>query len=446
MSGWHTVLQDASFKGVAFDVERIEERNGKALAEHARPFVSGVDLEDMGNSGREVQISAVFYGRQYSSRLLKLLQAFEEPGAGVLVHPVWGRLQNMLPASWSYRHEADYVDYAALDVTFREATEAQPIFVFENAFLMELEKLIETLDTYRSAAEGFIDSVLAVKAGVSDLWGSALGVYSGLAGTFAAVRSLFEFNEIGWPFGSSAYSEAAFSAAAATGVQQLADMTAAGLAAEAALGSGVDESAGGLSARQRFDAVAALADEVCAIPADLLSGENEQQTGRGSLKKITAKQMRPVQLALAAAVLAALLQQTVALIENHGEAMSAPDLMHLHRQARRRIQAQIDSLREVETLAYAEGSIYAEGIYSNAYQAAEALRNLAGRLNRLVIAAINQKPPLVVKTAPISGTVHQIAFAFYGDITRADELIQLNPHVIHPAFIERGQLVNAYAK
>lgn len=446
MSGWHTVLQDASFKGVAFEVERIEERNGKALAEHARPFVSGVDLEDMGNTGREVQISAVFYGRQYSSRLLKLLQALEEPGSGVLVHPVWGRMQNMIAASWSYRHEADYVDYAAVDITFREAAEAQPIFVFENAFLMELEKLIVALDTYREAAFGFIDSVMAVKAGVSDLWGSALGIYGALSGCFTAVRSLFDFNEVGWPFGSSGYSEAAFQTASATGVRQLADMTSAGMAETAALGSGVAVSAGGLTARQRFDYGAAQADEVCAIPVDLLSGKNERQYGLFGLQKITAKQMRPTKLALDAAALTALLKIATDLIEQHGEEMSAPDLMYLNRRLRVRIQAQIDSLRAVAELAYAEGSIAAKNVYSTSYQAAEALRDAAGRLNALVVAAINQKPPLVVKPAPLTGTVHQLAFALYGDIARAEELMKLNPHIIHPAFIERGQWINAYAK
>ncbi|WP_230478011.1 hypothetical protein [Kingella kingae] len=40
---------------------------------------------------------------------------------------------------WHFRHEADYVDYATLDITFRESGEPQKIFVFENQFLMEIE-------------------------------------------------------------------------------------------------------------------------------------------------------------------------------------------------------------------------------------------------------------------------------------------------------------------
>ena len=32
MSMWHTVLQDASYKGVPFDVVSLDESDGKALA------------------------------------------------------------------------------------------------------------------------------------------------------------------------------------------------------------------------------------------------------------------------------------------------------------------------------------------------------------------------------------------------------------------------------
>ena len=446
MSGWHTVLQEASFKGVRFDVDRIDEHNGKALAEHAQPFVSGVDLEDMGNSGREINISAVFYGKQYSSRLLKLLDALEESGACVLVHPIWGRMQNMMPVSWNYRHEADNVDFSAVDISFREATEAQPILVFENEFLIELERLIAQIDAYRSFAEGFIDAVLAVKGGVSDLWGSALGLYSGLAGSFAAVRSLFEFDAAAWLFGSAAYREDDFQTAMRAGVANLADMVAEGLQRESANGSAIDAASGGLTVRQRFDEAATLADKVCAVPATLHGSQSETRSGFAGLQRITSKQMQPTQMAINAVVLAALVDIATALIEEHGEEMGAPDLMRINHSVRTRIQANIEELRAVEKQAFTEHSMAAEAVCSTAYQAAESLRGIAGRFNALVVAAINQKPPLTVRMAPFDGTVHQIAFALYGDITRAGELIRLNPHINHPAFIRRNDLINAYAK
>ncbi|QNT58062.1 hypothetical protein AABM17_333 [Neisseria musculi] len=74
------------------------------------------------------------------------------------------------------------------------------------------------------------------------------------------------------------------------------------------------------------------------------------------------------------------------------------------------------------------------------------MRRLAARFNRLIVAEINQKPPLVVRIAQFDCTVHQLAHEFYGDLGRADELVKLNPHIKHPAFIARGELVNSYAK
>lgn len=443
MSGWHTVLQEASFKGVPFDIEHIEERNGKALAEHARPFVSGVDLEDMGNTGREVNISAVFFGRQYSNRLLKLLEALEESGGGVLVHPVWGRMHNMVPASWSYRHEADNVDWAAIDITFREGTEAQPILVFENHFLMSLERLIARIDTYRSMAEGFIDSVLAVKGGLSDLWGGALGIYSGLAGSFAAIRSLFGFDDIGWPFKGGSYSQSAFQTASKTAVEQLDELIEAGLRQAADTGAVLDVQSGGLSVRQRFDETVETAESVLAVPNRLR--QDRHGNAVSDLTRLTDEQLQPLRLVLALWVTGALVEMASEMVEDYGEDMSAPDLMQINRAVRHRIQETINTLREVEKQALAE-QVSAESVYSACHQTVEALRETAGRLNALVIAAINQKPPLVVRHAPLDGTIHQIAFAFYADIGRADELVRLNPHITHPAFIRRNTLVNAYAK
>ena len=424
MSAWHTVLQDASYKDVRFDIERIEERNGKALAEHARPFVQGVDLEDMGTTGREVQISAVFYGKGYHARLLKLLTALEEPGGGVLVHPVWGRLQNMIAASWSYRHEADYVDYAALDVTFREAAEAQEIFVFENAFLMELERLIGSIDTYREAAFGFIDAVLAVRGGVSALWGSALGLWSAGAGVFAAVRSLFDFDDIAFP-SRGGYRAAAFQTASRRLFADLDTMVRQGLAAG---GNGAD---GGSAARRRYDAAAALADDLAALPARALSGGQSVRTER-----ITARQMQPVAQALRLLSLAALCETAAQTVEEHGEETTAADLMHINRDMRLRFQTTLEGLRQTD----------GAGMEDAVYEAEEAVRQTASRLNALIAAAINQKPPLLVRAAPIDGTVHQIAHEFYGDLSRAEELVRLNPHIIHPAFVKRGTWVNLYAK
>ncbi|MCT8807938.1 DNA circularization N-terminal domain-containing protein, partial [Glaesserella parasuis] len=56
MSGWTMPVQQASFKGVQFDVIAVDEIFDKAIAEHAYPFVNGADLEDMGLNPQTIKL------------------------------------------------------------------------------------------------------------------------------------------------------------------------------------------------------------------------------------------------------------------------------------------------------------------------------------------------------------------------------------------------------
>lgn len=459
MSMWHTVLQDASFKGVRFDVMGLEESDGKTLVEHAKPFANGTLLEDMGTTGRQVQVSAVFWGKQYHGRLNRLLEALAENGTGVLVHPVWGRLQNMVAASWHFRHEADYVDYATLDITFRESGEPQKIFVFENQFLMELEHLIARLDTYRAALEGWIDSLMMTKQGVSALFGSALGLWSAARGTFAAVRMLFDLD--GTRFGDGGEFQAAlFAPKIKTWHADLAVMVTIGLLHTANISeTGEVHPQDSRTPRQRFDAVWRQVHSLYDVPRQVYAGVSTQSAGGNTqagyrpvaqtrLQRVTWVQVQTVTHMMRLTAVSVLFQAACGLIEQYGDSMNAPDLMHINRVVRTTVQNEIAALRDIlqqaQTLPEQNGGSHA--LYEHTYAVIESLRLLAGSLNALVVAAINQKPPLVVRSAPLSGTLQQIAFAFYGDIGRTDELLRLNPHITHPSFIAQGDFINGYVQ
>ncbi|HHK5577917.1 TPA: DNA circularization protein [Neisseria cinerea] len=424
---WHTVLQPASFKGAAFDVENVEERNGRVLAEHARPFADGTDLEDMGTSGREVRISAVFWGKGYAVRLKNLLDKLEERGAGVLVHPVWGRMTDMAAAEWSYRHEADYADFARIDMTFREAAEPQEIFVFENHFLMEIERLIVQTDALRAAAEGFIDALAAGAEARGVLFGSAAALWSVLAGSLAAVRRLPGWDAVRFrPRGDDDGKTfaAAFPRLAADAARQ-------GLHASAAVG--------GADLRLRH---AVLPDKADALPpeffpdkADALPRAVAAESG-GNAGEVR----RRVQTALAAvwtlAVAAAFAEAAAAVLEEFGESAIVPDLMLLNREVRRRVQTALAAVRALPS----------EGRREAVFGVEEALRATAGRFDAAVRAAANRRPPLLVRAAPFDGPVYLLAHTFYGDWRRAEEILRLNQHIAHPSFVARGAWLNLYAQ
>ena len=449
MSMWHTVLQDASFKGIGFDVMNLDETDGKVLVEHAKPFTNGVMLEDMGTQGRQVQVSAVFWGKQYHSRLNKLLEMLAENGAGVLVHPIWGRMQNIIAASWHFRHEADYVDYATLDITFRESGEPQKIFVFENQFLMELERLIARIDTHRAALEGWIDSLMMTKQGVSALFGSALGFWSAARGTFTAVRLLFDLDSL--RFGERGeYQAALFAPKIKTWHTNLATMVKIGILQTANISeTGEVNQQDSRTPRQRFDAALRQINQLYDIPRQVYAGiSGNQQNAQARLQRVTWIQVQSITQIVRLSSISVLFQVAYALIEQHGDDMNAPDLMHINRAVRTCVQNEMaalrDTLLQAQTLPEKDGGSHA--LYERTYTLIETLRTLSGSLNTLIIAAINQKPPLIVRPAPLSGTLQQIAFDFYGDIGRADELLRLNPHIIHPNFIRKGDLINGYVK
>ena len=119
--------------------------------------------------------------------------------------------------------------------------------------------------------------------------------------------------------------------------------------------------------------------------------------------------------------------------------MTADDLMWLNRHIRLNAAAEIAALRQDA----AKNPLL---MHDAAETVIEGLRQLSGSLNTLVAAAINRKPPLLVRPAPLDGTMQQIAFAFYEDIGRTDELVRLNPHITHPTFVGKGAWINGYAK
>ena len=463
MSMWHTVLQDASFKGVAFDVMNLDESDSKALVEHAYPFRDGVSLEDMGTTGRQVQVSAVFWGKQYHSRLNKLLETLAENGTGVLVHPVWGRMQNMIATSWHFRHEADYVDYATLDITFRESGEPQKIFVFENQFLMELERLIARLDTYRAALEGWIDSLMMSKQGTSALFGSTLGLWSAARGVFAAVRMMFDLDSL--RFGERGEFQAAlFTPKIKTWHADLATMVKIGVLQTANIGeTGEVNLQDSRTPRQRFDATLRQVMMLHDVPRQVYAGVASfgnaasigtaqamihRSTAQTRLQRVTWVQVQTIAQILRLSSIRVLFQAAHVLIEQYGDSMNAPDLMHINRAVRTAVQDEIATLRETlqqaQMLPEQNGGSHA--LHEHTYAVIESLRALVGSLNVLVIAAINQKPPLIVRPAPLNGILQQIAFAFYGDISRSDELLRLNPHLSHPSFIRKGDFINGYVQ
>ena len=85
-------LQDAKFRGVTFDCQRIRDGVERATAEYGYPYVDGDDVADLGRRSRKVNMSAIFFGDDYESRLQTFLSVLDTAGSAELIHPVFGSM------------------------------------------------------------------------------------------------------------------------------------------------------------------------------------------------------------------------------------------------------------------------------------------------------------------------------------------------------------------
>ncbi|WP_239427707.1 DNA circularization protein [Snodgrassella communis] len=441
MTMWKNNLQKASYKNVAFDVISISDKNEKALVRHGRPFANGTDIEDLGTQGRQCQIAAVYFGAGFDTKLSQLLAVLEEPGAGTLVHPVLGLLQNMIAASWSLRTEADSVNYVALDITFFEAKESVPIFLFENQWLAKLEQIHNTLEKYTQQLLGYSETLLSVREGISSLWGSTNGVFAALCGVAGSVRRFFDLDPIKY-LTSKAFSSASYNQDVSKLIHSVAAMVTTGLTNDAQFATG------SLSSRQTFDSISNRVDSLNNLPDYVLHSQDIQESEEAinHVQKIAGIQMQPIAQILQIISIGALIQNTVTIIEVNSDIVTANELLYINNNLRLRIQKLIDILRETYDYADNVKSINAANIYTQTTIMVQLLANIAAQFNDYILAVINQKPPIRTRKADISGTIHQLAYLLYQDIKRANELMRLNPHLCHPSFIQRNEWINYYVK
>lgn len=443
MKGWTAPLQRASYRGVRFEVISVDDEITRTTIEHAYPFVNGADVEDLGLNPLTVRLQAVFYGEGYYTDFKKFLSVLGKQGADVLVHPIRGRLQNMICSSALFHHEADMIDYVAIDLTFTESTPAEPIFVFESAFLARLDALLTQL-------EDFVDDVLAlygefmeVVSFAANIKSRLLGSFGALFGCFEQVRSLFDLDKNKYPI-SNTVSSTDFKVKSLNSARHLAAML------ETGLSQIINRR--DLTTRAKFDEMLRTLKQIKQIPSDLVTGKNIKSASQQAVMKslpstLTNTDMHAVSLFMRLVSAGVLLKSATELIED--DALLPQDVDYITTKVRSEILENLALLRQqiaVEQQAVNSAGKPNTGLYTTAHHTMEQLKQHAHQFTQLAINAINRKPPLIIRASPMTGTAQQIAHAFYGDYKRADELLRLNPQVRYPNYIEQGEVLNSYVR
>lgn len=187
---WKDQLRDASFKGVPIKWISLEGENGRRVAEHEFPQRDKPWVEDMGRATRPYRFMAVCCGDDWLQQLNTLLTVLEEPGAGELVHPLFGRVKVYAkPARWSLNLDAggrvdiplEFIENGDLLFPVPLASTAAPLQSASDDMLSSAQTMAEqalaALDLARAVVADVVSAVMSAIKGESNAVGAVLDYF-----------------------------------------------------------------------------------------------------------------------------------------------------------------------------------------------------------------------------------------------------------------------------
>jgi prophage DNA circulation protein len=411
---WADSLLEASWRGVPIDIVRTTDATGRSVATHAYPWVDGADLEDLGRDARRVTLEVIVWGAQYEQALRLLIEALDAPGAGELVHPVFGA-RRMQVRRHDVRHDADAVDQATLTIEFEECRDAPALFSGTST-AQQVGAIAAHGDRAVSAAAEAAGRTVDRLRGARPL--AVLdALRAQLVGPLQALRR--EISNVV----TSGLDVLAFPRAWVADVDALVD--------------GVVDARRWVSTTLGADFLA-VQRSLARVPLAI--------AGRSALVQVprmTAGAVPSEDQARAAA------QSVTAVVRAKGLAAAAQALFAVEATAPSLTTAEIERVANAVRADLDDAIERTRAIYATDVGAPtiDALRDLAAAVQSAAGALIEARPPLVVRVLEAPGSLRLIAHHLYGDHTRAPELWRLNSArgLRRPNHLTRGDRLHAYA-
>lgn len=156
----------ADYKKIPFLVNRVSTSGGRKTVQHDFPNSNIQVIEDLGLSPRVYNISAIIAEPDYIKKRNALLKALEEGGKGVLNHPFYGRIENIVARTFTLNEDVSRLGDTTIEITFAHSeTDGLP------------KKIVNTASEVAKEAE-------KVKKGVVDDILEFFGVTDEFAGNF----------------------------------------------------------------------------------------------------------------------------------------------------------------------------------------------------------------------------------------------------------------------
>jgi prophage DNA circulation protein len=120
---WLNNLLPASFRGVPFQVSGTSSEFGRRNQTHEYPFRDVPYTEDLGRLARKNKIDAFVIGDDHKEQTEKLIEAIEEEGAGILIHPILGELNVNIVGTATISNSVENGRMSVISFSFVEAGE-----------------------------------------------------------------------------------------------------------------------------------------------------------------------------------------------------------------------------------------------------------------------------------------------------------------------------------
>nr|DAG75384.1 MAG TPA: DNA circularization protein [Caudoviricetes sp.] len=193
MSTFAEKLRPASFRGVPFSVTESTFTVGRRIHVFEYPQRDKPFVEDLGKSAREITVTAVFAGADYISGMQKLLDAMEQEGSGVLIHPMLGSMKVTPKESTKVTYSTKDCGYSFATLTFVESGD----YVYPTS-------VVDTAAKVAAAASGLNAAALQAFIKRLDLTGAQDFVISTIGGrlseyfqidVYKTISSLFDVSD-----------------------------------------------------------------------------------------------------------------------------------------------------------------------------------------------------------------------------------------------------------
>lgn len=453
---WKDNLQDATWRGVRFDVLRASDECERDVARHGYPYLDGEDFEDLGASAWHFSLTAAFWGDDYDTRLKAFTDVLDVAGYGELIHPIYGSIAKAQLLKYRITHDADDVDYCRVELHFAEATPGNPFFVKQTASQQAQSISASSATAQSGGFAAFASKISSIANTIQGGIARVAALRNVITYTMASIQGQVQgvvasaLDVIAFPLTFTSNVTSFFDAMASTPSFAVGSIMSDWSSLTGKLNNAVTLPSGINSGTAVVSS--SIGPVSVGVPSALATAGGQVTSGSPIVvgvpgttgapvapTSITAAGASPDDVALvtAAVQLAATLQIATAASniladESTQPTLSPPDLEQIVNDTRTSINATIAQYRDLFDVVTSR-------------PITEALKDIALAIQTAAIAVIDQQPALTTRTVNTPGNLTLIAFWWYGDYTRAGELARLNPSIRNPNFVLPGTVLNAYA-